>query len=556
MYRRLLRTSLRKGLLALTAGAGLLLSGCESETPQVSGAEPSLRLLTEPQYRNVIADLFGAHIVVGGSFDPLVRTNGLLTVGATSAHITPAGLEQFDRMARSIAAQVMAEDNRDVVMPCKPADVKAADDKCATQFFTGVGRMLYRRPLTDAELKGVVAVANKSATDLGNFYEGIASGLSGMMVSPAFLFNIDTTEPNPDEKGKVRLDGYAKASRLSFFLWNTSPDEQLLAAAEKGDLHTKGGLKKQVERMLNSPKLEEGMRAFFNDMLAFDDFAKLEKDSIIYPSFSAVVAEDAREQTLKTIIDLVVTKEGDYRDLFTTRETFMSGALGRIYRVPVDRPDGWVRYTFPEGDARAGLLTQVSFNALYSHPGRSSPTLRGRAIRESLLCQKIPDPPGDVDFSLFNDPNSPNKTARDRLTAHSTQPACAGCHKLTDPIGLAMEKIDGAGQLRTTENDAPIDTAGDLDGVPYADAAGLGKAMRDNPAVPSCVVNRLYSYATGREPARSEKLVLDHFEKNFAADGYRVPELLQDIAVSDAMFAVKTPAVRAASTSPKKDDKS
>lgn len=537
--------------------AGLVLGSCDQAAPPTVGAAPTMRLLSESQYRNTIADLFGAHIAVGGTFDPLIRTNGLLTVGATNARITPAGLEQLDRMARSIASQVVAEKNRNVLIPCVPASQSTADDACATKFYASVGRLLYRHPLSPEELNSPVAVAHSAATNLGNFYDGLASGLAGMLVSPSFLFSIDTTEPDPKQTGKTRLDAYAKATRLSFFLWNSAPDDPLLTAAEKGELNTKKGLTTQVERMLASPKLETGTRAFFNDMLAFDDFSKIEKDSIIYPIFSAVVAEDAKEQTLKTITDHLIAQKGDYRELFTTRKTFMSGPLGRIYRIPIDRPDGgWMPYEFPEGDPRAGLITQISFAALYSHPGRSSPTLRGRAIRESLLCQKIPDPPGDVDFSLFNDPNSPNKTARDRLSAHATAPACAGCHKLTDPVGLAMEKIDGAGQLRTTESGAPIDTSGDLDGVKFADAAGLGKAMHDNAAVPSCIVNRMYSFATGRVPAREEKEVLDFFEKNFASAGYRFPELLRKIAVSDALFAVAAPEARSASVPPEKDDKS
>jgi hypothetical protein len=267
------------------------------------------------------------------------------------------------------------------------------------------------------------------------------------------------------------------------------------------------------------------------------------------------VAQDAREQTLRSIVDLVITQEGDYRDIFTTRKTFISGPLGRIYRVPVARPDGgWVPYEFPADDPRAGLLAQVSFAALFSHPGRSSPTLRGRAIRELLLCQKIPDPPGDVDFSAFNDPDSPHRTARERLTVHATQPACAGCHKLTDPVGLGMENLDGAGQLRATEDGAPIDATGDLDGIKFADVGGLGAAMRDNPAVPSCVVNRLFSYATARTPLKTEKKLLDHYEQQFADGGYRLPELLREIATSDALFAVKPAPMRSASTSSAKEE--
>jgi len=538
---------MRLGLLSL-AVLVLTVAGCGKSPPPTAGVEPTIRLLSEPEYRNVIADVFGAEISYGGTFDPLVRTDGLLTVGTRSARITPAGLEQFDRMARAIASQVTDESHREVLIPCVPESASRPDDTCATQFFRRTGRLLFRHPLSAAELAVPVAAAHSAASELGDFYQGLSSALAGMLVSPEFLFSIETTEPDPDHPGRMRLDDYSRAARLSFFLWGTTPDDELLKAAEQGQLHGRG-LKKQVDRMLESPKLESGMRAFFNDMLAFEDLSHLEKDSIIYPNFSAVVAEDAREQTLRTIMDQLLVQRGDYRDLFTTRKTFMSGPLGRIYRVPVARPDGgWVPFEFPQGDPRAGIVTQVSFAALYSHPGRSSPTLRGRAIRESLLCQKIPDPPGNVDFSLFNDPNSPHRTARERLTAHRSAPSCAGCHKLMDPIGLALEKIDGAGQLRTTENGAPIDTTGELDGLKFTDAASLGQAIHDNPATPACLVNRVFAYASGHAPQRDEKPLLDFFQKEFASSGYRLPDLLRDVALSDALYAVSPPPLAPART--------
>jgi Protein of unknown function (DUF1592)/Protein of unknown function (DUF1588)/Protein of unknown function (DUF1595)/Protein of unknown function (DUF1585)/Protein of unknown function (DUF1587) len=533
--------------LAVLALSATLLGACGRSEPKVPGGEPGLRLLSESQYRRVIADLFGEHVSIGGTFDPLVRTNGLLTVGAADAHITPAGLEQFDRMARAIAAQVLGPEQRSIYVPCAPRADNAADDDCASRFFAAVGRMLYRRPLTADELSRPVALAAQTTAQLRDFRAGLEAGLASMLVSPSFLFIEDRTEADPDNPGKLRLDGYSRASRLSFFLWGSAPDDALLSAAEQGELQSSAGVRRQVERMLESPKLVAGLRAFFHDMLAFEDMERLEKDSIIYPVFSTAVVQDAREQTLRTLTHLLLEDELDYRDIFTTRKTFMSGPLGRIYRVPVDRPDGgWMPYEFPEGDPRAGLITHVSFAALYAHPGRSSPTLRGRAMRELLLCQKVPDPPGDVDFSLFNDPNAPSRTARQRLTVHSTQPSCAGCHKLTDPIGLALEKIDGAGQLRTTEDGIAIDTSGDLDGVKFTDAAGLGAAMRDNPAAPACVVNRLYAYAVARSPAREDKPLLVHFEEDFARGDYRIPALLREIATSDAMFAVSPPKIRTA----------
>jgi hypothetical protein len=343
-----------------------------------------------------------------------------------------------------------------------------------------------------------------------------------------------------------RLDGFAKATRLSYLLWNTAPDEVLLAAAEADELNTTAGLEQQFERMMASPRAKEGLREFFSDMLHFERFETLEKDPIIYPAFAMQLADDAKEQTLRTITQLLLDDAADYRELFTSRKTFMSGPLGLIYQVPVSEPSGWVAYEFSEDMPWAGIHTQLSFQALFSHPGKSSPTLRGKAVREQLLCQKVPEPPGNVDFSDFNDDaHAVNKTARQRLAVHNVEPACAGCHKIMDPIGLAMEQFDGAGQFRTVENDAVIDTSGVLDGVPFTDAISLGQALHDNPAATSCVASRLYAYATGRSTESSERKWMAFLQEKFAESGYDISRLIRQIVISDAFYRVKPPQMEA-----------
>jgi hypothetical protein len=203
---------------------------------------------------------------------------------------------------------------------------------------------------------------------------------------------------------------------------------------------------------------------------------------------------------------------------------------------------GWQPYEFPEGDPRSGLLTQLSFVALHSHPGRSSPTLRGKAVRELLLCERVPAPPNNVDFSVVENTDNPKfRTARDRLTAHRSNPTCAGCHAIMDPIGLALEDFDTAGEFRTTENGAPIDASGTLDNAPFKDAAGLGKVLHDDPASSSCLVRRVYEYGVGRTPEKGEALWLNDLTQHFAQDGYRIPELLRRIATSDAFYRVAPP---------------
>jgi len=518
-------------------------SAADAYPAQGEQAETGVRRLSQEQYRNIIADVFGPTIKVGGRFEPDIRRDGLLAVGASAVSVTASGLEQYDQIARSVAAQVVSEQQREGLIPCKPAKANAPDDACAKQFLSEAGRLLYRRPLTQNELNVRVKVANENAKKLKNFYAGLGNSLSTMLVSPLFLFRHDVAEPDPAHPGKFRLDGYSKASQLSFFLWDSAPDPVLLAAAEKGELNTPEGLNKQVDRMLASPRLKSGVRAFFTDMLSYDLFPTLAKDAMLFPKYSSRVAVDAQEQTLRTLADHLVTRKGDYRDIFTTGKTFMTPQLASIYGVPLPTTDGgWQPYEFKDGDPRAGLISQISFAALHSHPGRSSPTLRGKAIRTSLLCQKVPDPPGNVNFTAVQDTSNPNlKTARERLTAHATEAMCTGCHKLVDPIGLAMENFDSSGSFRTTENGAHIDTTGALDGRNFDDAAGLARAVHDSPAATACVVDRVYAYAMGRSPARGEKELLDQFKKDFAADGYRFPDLMRRIATSDAASRVGSP---------------
>jgi hypothetical protein len=245
---------------------------------------------------------------------------------------------------------------------------------------------------------------------------------------------------------------------------------------------------------------------------------------------------------LRTLVEHLVVRNGDYRDIFTTRETYMTGDLGMVYRVPVERPDVWSAYEFPARGERAGVLTQLSFLALYSHPGRSSPTQRGRAMREVFLCQVVPTPPPDVDFSKFEAAASAVTTARERLTAHRKDPVCAGCHKIMDPIGLALEKFDGSGAERETENGLRIDTSGELGNTKFADAAGLGKAMHDDPAATKCVVSRVFDYARGYKASAGDTAWLNYLNAKFASSGYRIPALLRTIATSKAFYAVSPPA--------------
>jgi Protein of unknown function (DUF1592)/Protein of unknown function (DUF1588)/Protein of unknown function (DUF1585)/Protein of unknown function (DUF1595) len=517
--------------------------------PENAGTPPRVRLLTSQQYVNVIADIFGSDIKSGTPIPPMRRTDGLLETGAAEVGVTTGQVMQLQRSAGAVAAQVVDNGNldtqapahRDYLVPCKPKSVTAPDDSCAAKFIRSTGRLLFRRPLGNDKVKELTGRAHRAAADLKDFYAGLSSVLEGMLVDPTVLMIIDRTEPDPQHPGRQRLDAFSLASRLSFFLWNSAPDDAVLKAAESGEINTPAGRARVVDMMLAEPRLENGVRAFFDDMFAFDDFDTLSKDGTVYPKVSGTTLKDAREQTLRTVYDHLIVRDRDYRDLFTTRDTFISPALASVYQAPA--VPGWLPYEFPENSPRIGILSEVSFLAVHSHPARSSPTLRGKALREILLCQKVPSPPPNVDFSVIEDPKAVFHTARERLTAHRANPVCAGCHKITDPIGLALESFDGGGQFRTTERGATIDTSGSLDGKNFKDAVGLAEAVHDHPALPTCLVKRLYSYGVGGPLTAADNPELTYLDKRFADAGYRVPDLLRAIALSTAFSEVAaTPA--------------
>ncbi len=520
------------------------LNGCNSadETlaePTPVGGPPLMRRLTESQYRATIADIFSAEIPIAARFERGVRADGLLAIGTSEAGMSPFSIEQYDAAARSVASAVVSEQWRKQLVPCRPQSETVFDEGCATAFVEHYAPRLMRRTLSTQELQPYIELVRRGHRQLDNFYEGLKFALIGMMMSPEFLLRIENTEPDTEMPGLYQLDDFSRATRLSYFLTNSTPDSELLRAAAAGELKTREGLAGQVDRLIASPRFEDGVRAFFTDMLEFELFDDLAKDPVIYPAFNSQVAAEAQEQILLTITDQLIGRNADYRDLFITRDTYLTRDLGIVYRLPVATRKGWEKSEFPQDTGRAGIHTTIGFLALHSHPGRSSPTLRGKAIREVFLCQEVPDPPPNVNFSVVQEPTSTNMpTARDRLEEHRTQAACAGCHKIMDPLGLTLENFDGLGAYRTRENGAPIDSSGSLDGTEFNTAEGLAQALHDHPETPRCLVEKMYRFAVGRDTVWEERPYMDYLVKMFEAESYRVPELMRTIVLSRNFFAI------------------
>ena len=539
-------------LVALTSGIGASLrtSPAHADTALATPAPGTTRIvamrrLTEAQYRNTVADVFGPDILVAGRFEPIVRpVHEMIASGARDASLSPAGLEQFDAIGRGVAAQVFDDKHRAQFMPCAPADAARPDDACAGKVLAALGRYVFRRPLTASEAAGYVAMAGSATKLSGSFTKGLELALGAMLVSPRFLYVAETAAPDPARPDVMVLDDYARAARLSFTLWNTTPNEALLTAAAQGRLRDPAQLAAVAKTMVESPRFEAGVRAFFADMLIFERFDELSKDPLIFPYFNSQVAQAMPEQMLRTVVDHLVTRNGDYRQLFLTNRTFMTRALGGLYQVPVRKTSGWEPYTFADNDDRAGLLGQAGFLAIYSQTGRSSPTLRGRAVRELLLCEPVPNPPGNVNFTAVQDvTNKAMPTARVRLTAHVHDESCSGCHKLTDPVGLGLERFDGIGKWRTLENGAPIDPAGQFDKLAFQGAMGLGKVVAESPDATLCVASRALEYARGL-PSDADGNLVEALDQDFRSNGFTIRSLFLKVATTPAAYEVKLPPLK------------
>ena len=297
----------------------------------------------------------------------------------------------------------------------------------------------------------------------------------------------------------------------------------------------------QIERLIgDEERLEAGVRALFVDLLELDDLSRTSKDSAAFPAYTATAIEDAYEQTMRTIVDHLLVQRADYRDLFTTRRTFMTRSLGPIYDVPV--ATDWEAFEFPEGSPRAGIQSHMSILALNAHESRSSPVLRGLFVLDKLLCVTIPPPPADISFDGFapSDTNAP--TARERLASHREDPACAGCHDMIDPIGLALENFDAVGQFRTHERGGVIRSDGEIFGAEYDDVRGFHQTLRDSPLLTRCAVHKLLMHGVGRQTVWDERALIDALEGDFERDGYDFVSLMRHIALSHAFRATSGPA--------------
>lgn len=497
---------------------------------------PVLPRLTQRQYLNTVEHLFGPGLPI-----PALEadTNPYLfyNIGAASTTLSELGAQQYEEAANLIAGFVFADPaRRDALVGCVPA---APGDPCVDGFIAGFGRRAYRRPLTQEERVRWVTVATELAE--GDAWRGLQLAVAGMLQSPYFLYRVELGEPDPEDSSRRRYTSHEMASRLSFLLWNTTPDDALLAAADSGALVTEAGLLDQAARMIDDPRARTAVQAFFAQYFDLGRLDGATRDPARYPLYTPTLTRSMRTEVELLVDDFVYRRDADIRGILGTRQTFVNAELAALYGVdaPGATPVTFVPVELPADGHRKGLLTLGAYLTMNAHETQNSPTARGKYIRERLLCQDVPAPPGDIDLNLEEDDPAAPTTLREKLKAHRENPACAGCHAFTDPPGLLFENFDPIGAYRTLDNGFPIDSSGELDGVPLANGRELAALLEDNVEVGRCLVRQLYRHATGRrEQFPAELPELNRLSDDFAASGYRFRELLLLLITSEAFRTV------------------
>jgi hypothetical protein len=355
-------------------------------------------------------------------------------------------------------------------------------------------------------------------------------------VSPQFLYRIEHQPENVAAGTAYRVSDFELASRLSFFLWSSVPDDRLLQLAEKGKLHEPATLESEVRRMIADDRAESLVTNFAAQWLYLRDIEAKQPDEILFPEFDLTLREGLRKET-ELFVSSVLREDRSVLDLLSANYTFLNERVAKHYGIPGIRGSYFRRYTFPEGSPRGGLLGQGSLLTITSYANRTSAVLRGKWVLQNLLASPPPPPPPNVP-SLKTEGAEPGRTLtmREAMTAHRANPACAGCHARMDPIGFAMEKFDAVGKWREQDNGNAIDASGVLpDGRKFDGIAGLKKELLRNPDhFVSALTENLLMYALGRNTQYYDEPAIRQVVHSAARKQYSFVALVTEV--------VKTPA--------------
>ncbi|HEY6727183.1 MAG TPA: DUF1592 domain-containing protein [Polyangiaceae bacterium] len=510
----------------------------ETSCPTTTVSHTPLRRLTRFEYQNSVRDLLNVDVTAVNGFPADNATEGYNNNSRLQSVSVPLA-EQYVYVSETLAS--LAVQNLPGLTTCDPATT--GEEACAAEFARSFGRRAFRRALTAEDEQMFMNAYALGRTD-GSYAEGLEVMIRAALQSPHFLYRLEVTPASDPAAGLVPLGAYEVATRLSYLIWASGPDDGLLDAAANGELATPEQVGAKAREMLASPKALTALNDFLSQWSDLDKLPLTSKNATLFPIYSADVNAAMRGELPALLNHMLGSGDHSLRTLLTTNLAFVNAPLAAVYGVPAPAAGATelVQVTLPEEQSRSGLLTQAGFLSVMSHPDQTSPVLRGKFVRTMLLCDPPDPPPDNVDISIPEVDSA--ATARDRFSAHLGAGAgCAGCHAKMDPIGLTLENFDAVGQFRTTENGQTIDVSGEilqldeaaLQGE-FVGARALGEKLANSELVRDCVATQLFRYAAGRLEGLTDACSIATLQDGFtAADGDLV-ELLVSMTQTDAFL--------------------
>jgi hypothetical protein len=499
-------------------------SGGAHEVPRVE-----IRRLTHSQYNHTVRDLLGDQTAPANRFPPEDFVNGFRNQ-YQSQSLSPLLIEAYSAAAERLAQNAFRGGDTIGLIPCKEATAA-----CRARFVREFGFKAFRRPLAPPEQRRYEELM-AAEEDL---IQGAQLVVEAMLQSTSFLFRFD-------DSSDLKWKPYATASRLSFAIWDSMPDAELLAAAARGDLDTPDGVATTAARMLDDPRARESLSEFVSQWMRFDRILQASKDRRKYPQFTREMAVAMTEEARLFVADLV-WNDRNFMDVFTANYGYANADLAAIYGVPAPAKE-FDRVAFPAGSERAGLLGQTLFLAITAKPEDSAPTARGLFVREQFLCQHVPEPPAGVNTNLPAVTEDRPQTNRERMLEHATNPSCATCHKLIDPIGFGLERFDAIGAKRETFQlqfalpreegrrrgevktvDLKIDPGGYVAGLPdseFTSPSQLGAVLAGSEQCQECVVKQYFRYTFGRMETPADRPLIRKVLDAFRSSDNRFKQLI------------------------------
>jgi len=503
----------------------------------------TVRRLTHSQYNRTVRGLLGDQSQPANKFpkEDFVRgfKNQLEAQG-----ISPLQAEAYGKAAERLAVGAFRGGDRLGLIPGEPAS--ATDAVCAAKFVRQFGLRAFRRPITDRETTLYTDLFQQESSRTSDFLAGARIVVEAMLQSPHFLFRVEQGAGTPVEQ-------YEIANRLAYFIWDTTPDDDMLQAAKRGELSTVDQIEAAARRMLADPRARTSMEEFLAQWMRFDRVLTATRDRRRYGQFNSELAAAMVEET-RQLFNHLVWEDKNFMEFFTADYTFVSTDLARLYDLPAPAEE-YAKVDYPADSGRSGVLGHATLLLLTSKPSETSPTERGLFIRNHFLGQEVPPPPAGVNTVLPSITQEKPLTNRQRLDVHLNSAACSGCHRLIDPIGFGFEQYDAIGgfqekmSLRIASNryddggqrkpitiELDVDTSAYIQGIDdsaFATPKELGQILAQNETCQKCIVKQLFRYAFGREETANDQPVIDAILEDFRESGFRFRELIVSLVTSD-----------------------